>query len=172
LSHYVSETGAKGLDDFNIGPESANLTQNAARHVRAVLEKEFADPDYYDIAVPMHDKKQVVRTQTVVSCRLPHECIMDGHIADDERTAEFEKDNPDFCTTDLARDRLENGYSKSCINPVALYWDGVRYSKNYGFVGLYCENLLSRRKYLIAAVRGDLINVDRVIQALQPARFD
>jgi hypothetical protein len=96
LSHYVSEAGAKGLEDFNIGPESANLTKNAARHVRIVLEKEFANPDYYDIAVPMHDKKQVVRTHTMVSCRLPHECIMDDHIADDERAAEFEKDHPGF----------------------------------------------------------------------------
>jgi hypothetical protein len=153
LSHYVSAAGGKGLEDFNIGPESDNLTKNAARHVALVLEKEFKEPDFYDVLVPMHDKKQVIRAPTLVSCRLPHECILDDHVSDPVRVAEFEQENPNFYSSELA---VTSGYPKTSIIPISLYWDGVRYTKNDGFVGLYTENLLSKRKYLIAAIRTNL----------------
>jgi hypothetical protein len=40
LAHFVTASGGRGLEDLDFGPPSTSLTANAARNLRAVLNKD------------------------------------------------------------------------------------------------------------------------------------
>jgi hypothetical protein len=69
---------------------------------------------------------------------------------------EFWSECPAFAENPVVRDALAAGYTAEQILPVSLYWDGVKFTKNESFVGFYCDDMLSRRKFLVAALRRDL----------------
>jgi hypothetical protein len=110
-------------------------------------------PDLYEVRTPMYEKRGCIRTLTTVQCRVPHECILDDATIDEARAEEWAADCPDFFESDTAKNCIARGYERAAIIPISLYFDGVRYTKNDQFVGFYIENLYSRRKYLLAALR-------------------
>jgi hypothetical protein len=90
--------------------------------------------------------------------KLPHESIVDEYVADDDvLIQQFWDACPNFGENSVVTAALAKGYSTDQIIPISLYWDGVRYTKNETFIGFYTENLLTRRKVLICAVRIRLI---------------
>jgi hypothetical protein len=114
--------------------------------------KEFDEPAYYQLQVPVYEKKGCIRSTSQMQCRLPHECVSDDHERDPERAREFAGECPTFLSSDTARKCLAAGYDAADIVPLSLYFDGVQYTKMDSFVGYYAENLYTRRKYLLAAI--------------------
>jgi hypothetical protein len=146
----------KGLENLDIGPEGRNTTSHAQRHLNVALSKEFVMPQFYNLDIPVHEKRESIRKPASISLRLPHECMTDDHTADTAAMQSFLDENPHFREHTVFKAALQDGRSVSEVLPCSLYWDGVRYTKNDAFIGFYCENLLSKRKYLICAVRPSL----------------
>jgi hypothetical protein len=143
-----------GLENLDIGPDNRNTQSHAQRHLSNVLSREFQQPDYYAISVPCNDKRRSRRAPADLLLKLPHEAIPDEYTADDHALVEqFWDDCPNFGDNPVVTDAIAKGYTTDQIIPISLYWDGVRYTKNETFLGFYTENLLTRRKVLICAVR-------------------
>jgi hypothetical protein len=114
--------------------------------------QDFVEPAYYELQVPMYEKKGCIRSTSQILCRLPHECVIDDHEADPERAREFAGECPTFLSSETARQCLDAGYDAADIIPLSVYFDGVQYTEMDAFVGYYAENLYTRRKYLLAAI--------------------
>jgi hypothetical protein len=120
------------------------------------IVKDYGEPSYYFIEAPLHEKKTCKRTKGTVTLRLPHEALFDDYTPDESQTEEFWESCPSFGKSDAVRACLDAGFSKTDIIPISLYYDGVQYSNNDSFLGYYVQNLLTRQKYLIAAIRRGL----------------
>ena len=146
-------THITGLENLDIGPEGRNTTSHAQRHLNAVLSKEMEVPDFYKMKIPGHDKTDSVRQMLDITLRLPHECLLDDHTADPIAMEAFLDEHPHFRTHKVVKSAVDNGRLISDVVPCSLYVDGVQYTKRDTFVGFYVDNLMSRKKNLICAVR-------------------
>lgn len=158
LAWWATKAGATGVEDLGCNPNSNNRGRNA--HVEKILGREFEEPRLYKIKCPMHEKIASTRVGIDVPVQLAHEAISEDYensweslVKQDEEREWYDvyKEHPTVVRA------LENKIPLSRIIPIALYWDGVKYSKNDNFIALYIHNLRTGKKYLYFVIRGVLI---------------
>ena len=102
----------------------------------------------YKLQVPQHAKYDKSRTVHEMVVRVPHE----------ELASEFAADDKAF---DLPRDATESynthpvvvGNPGERVIPLAVYLDGISFTKRDSVLGIFIFNLTSLRRHLVAAIR-------------------
>lgn len=156
LAHLIQASGGAGLEEFNMGPMTDVTKSHASRKVRDVISSSFRLPNLYYAGVPMNEKLTSVRTQVATPMRLPHEAILEDYDPADFQHITFEselEEYPLFCKHPIVVAARAADLHLSTIVPVALYWDGIVYSKNDSVLCYYAQNMRSKKKYLLAALR-------------------
>lgn len=153
LAHWASRAGATGSCSQFAAPPGLQSGSYQRK-----LDSYLRDPDeepFYHLRLPGYDLASASRAILVRESRPPHEVL----------AAEVEKD-PQLLARTLAGARKAEwaqAYERhpavaaapagEPVVPVALYVDGVPYSKKDGFVAFWVYSLVSMRRHLVAVVR-------------------
>ena len=150
-------SGGCGLEDLAVDVSQPGSASNCSRKVQTVLANHFRSPDLYYAGIPPHDEYESLRSVTPLPFRLPSEtlsakCV--SHVDTDldvvDEGAEWHAAFNDHIVVRRAR---EAGWHASRIIPLALYFDGVAYTKNDSFVAFYFQDMRSKQRYLSFLVR-------------------
>ena len=150
ISFWHTRSGGCGLED--LGLEPSNI-KNASRHVGQILRKDFDMPECYYVEVPTYDKFACRRVKQQVPVKLASETLR----CEEAPTAELATDRAEWHDAYerhpvVARARAA-GWPEPRIRPVALYWDGVQYTRRDTFMGFYFEDMRSGTRYLSSLLR-------------------
>ena len=166
IAYGITEAGGVGLSDLAMGPTRCN-DSNFAQHLKLILGREFQDNDLYYAEVPLVLKKGCARERVSIPFNLPTESTFEflnldletmsddwttpiGEAGEEEISLEYSeayREHP------VVQRGLAAGYHRSRIRPGSLYWDGVRYTKNDNFEGVFYQDLLSGHRTLIVVLR-------------------
>jgi hypothetical protein len=153
LAHWAAAAGAEGpCAEFGVGPgrDSGAYAKRMDRYLRV----ESDGPCFYMLEVPGHDKAQASRVLHRLEAVPPHERL----------AAELQED-PGISArlrASIARGEWPPAYTDhpvvraaapGAVLPLALYLDGVPYSKSDGFLAFWVYNLLTMRRHLVAVLR-------------------
>ena len=154
LSFWHKQSHGLGLDDLALDPAVAH--NNASRHCKHVLSKTYELPELEFVETVGYDKVSCIRTTFDVPVQMPSAVLSAAHgslpdppgedpLLDIVPHAHF-RDSP-------ARHRaLAAGHHWSKIRPIALYFDGVHYSKHETFEGLFFQCLREKARFLSAVL--------------------
>ena len=157
LAFLHTLSGGCGLEELAVDVSQPSSASNCSRKVQTALARHFKSPQLYYADVPLHDKYECIRTQTPVPFRLPSEVLSEQYASnvDSDRpcAAEAKEWHAAFNDHVVVRSAREAGWHESRIVPLALYFDGVVYSKTDSFVALYFQDLRSQKRFLSCLVR-------------------
>lgn len=133
------------------------MNKNKNTHVELVLSREFPKPNLYKAGAPQFDKHASSRQELPIVTRNPHEVLEEDYT--DFNEVQGSDDGVSkawwnvFDAHPVVKQARERCIHWSRIIPVALYWDGIMYTKNESSTCFYVHNLRTLKKYLFAVVR-------------------
>ena len=154
ISWYGKIAGLQGAATrFAFRPHAPSGHYN--RRFKAVLKLDEEVAGSYDLDVPGHDKYSIDRRTHVIPAMPGHESLS------------AELDGGPGLNTRLRRACSDKEWSDACFNhpvvrsapvgaqvwPLALYLDGVPFTKRDGLTGWWAYNLVSERRNLLVALR-------------------
>lgn len=159
ISHYITRAGGLGVDDLALKPGSAS--KNGHRHVKSKAGKIFPEVDLSYISCPVNLKRESTRSSENIPMYLPStafknfvtEEMVYNHSADDFAKVVGGLDN--YMLHPTVQLAASEGL-KAPVRPIALYWDGVAYTKNDSFWGFYVTDILTTQKFLSFLIRTNL----------------
>lgn len=156
LAHYITRAGGLGLEDLALDPKSAS--KNGHRHVRNHAGQIFPEVGMTHVQCPVHRKRDSCRTVEAIPMYLPSTAFND-YITDEMvhnvSESHFRKvvgglDNYKHHPVVQA---ARASHIRTKVRPIALYWDGVAYTKNDSFMAFYVTDLLTSQKFLSFLLR-------------------
>lgn len=154
LAHWASLAGAVGpVGDFGAPPDkqSGFYQQKLDRYMRVEEDPE----KFYFLQIPGHDRSQASRCVHKTEVVPPHEALQIEVAADPSLLQR--------ALTSAAGNEWSANYRKhpavlaapagEGVLPLALYLDGVPYSKTDSFLGIWVYNLLSWKRHLVCVLR-------------------
>ena len=157
IAYYATRAGACGVGDLGLAPTSA--TKNGHAHVKNHAGAIYPEVDLSFVQVPMFTKREARRTVESVPILLPSKAFekyltqnLLQHPLDDFRKVVGELDG--YLNHPVVQTAMAEGL-ESIVRPIALYWDGVVYTKNDSFWAFYCTDILSSQKFLSFLIRSE-----------------
>ena len=151
LSHFVTRAGGLGLRDLALDPKSAS--KNGHRHVKNHAGDIFPDVGVVYVDCPVHRKRDASRSVEGIPILLPSTAFQQYITHDmiyNQRKSEFQKvvgDLPSYDSHPVVVAAAKRDNLKSRVRPIALYWDGVVYTKNDSFCAFYVTDLLTQQNF-------------------------
>ena len=146
IAYLHSASGGHGLEDMGINPDRSG---NHHALLQSVLDKEYDAPMLYEARIPLYNKFSCQRESQSVPIRLPHET----YAAEFVEHVEPEGDDPEsvklgtsYTEHPVVKAALQQGVRWSRILPLAVYTDGVKYTKNDSYIGYFCQNIRTGKK--------------------------
>ena len=153
VAHYVTGSGGKGLEDFDMDPATAE--KHASEHCELILGKKFKKTNLRNLEVPAYTKKGCMRTKMNIAVRLPSVILAEKY--DDLNHVEPAGADPSILSIygshPVVKKGLETGIHWSRILALALYWDGVKYTSRDSFVGIFMTDYRTMEPALLALWR-------------------
>lgn len=154
LCHWISKAGLEGLEDLALSPETA--PKHASDKLKILLSKDYHDPELVFINTPVMDKRLSTRVSTQIPIRLPSAIFNSEQIKNeppgpDPLLAENLLDQESFTKHPVVQANKELHWSR--IIPIAMYFDGVSYTKHDSFWAFYVRNLRTGVQELCILIR-------------------
>ena len=156
LSRLITRAGGVGVENLALPPESA--VKNGQRHVKKNAGTIYPEVDLTYVNCPLHQKRESQRRVSQVPIYLPSSALA-KYITKEmiENTSEKQLSNTvggvsAYNNHPLVHSAKLMGYGK-VVRPLALYWDGVVYTKNDTFFAFYVTDMLSSQKFLSFLLR-------------------
>ena len=156
LCHYITKAGGAGVAPRALRPEQA--TRHGHEHIQLHAGKEFPEMDLDYITVPLFEKRQSRRVSEKIPIMLPSTLFSKfvehaGVLSKDaENFRKMLEDLPCYDNHPVVQRARAAGNMK-LVRPIALYWDGVRYSVHDSFTGFYVTDILSGQKFVSFLLR-------------------
>ena len=156
LCHYITKAGGAGVAPRALRPEQA--TRHGHEHIQLHAGKEFPEMDLDYITVPLFEKRQSRRVAEKVPIMLPSKLFTKfvehpGVLSKDaENFRKLVQDLPCYENHPVVQ-RARAAGKNELVRPIALYWDGVRYSVHDSFTGFYVTDILSGQKFVSFLLR-------------------
>lgn len=159
LSWYITQAGGLGVKDLALRPDLAS--KHGHEHVKLHAGKIYPDSDLSYVNAPMFVKRESRRCSEPIPINMPStafktfltEEMLDGNSKGAKEI--FDRIVGGLANYDehpvVVQARREN--FPRPVRPIALYWDGVLYSKHDSFMGFYVTDILSSQKFLSFLVR-------------------
>lgn len=157
IAYLHTASGGCGCEDLGLDTRDPGKAKNASARVNVQLQKEYARPDLYYVRVPSYSKKECRRVTRDIPIALPHEALQTtsaGSVAESNQEAPEWHDA--YIKHPVVVEALANGAPESAIKPLALYFDGVQYSKRDSFIGFYFHDMKKNLRHLSFVVRAPL----------------
>ena len=157
IAYYATRAGASGVADLALAPASA--TKNGHAHVKNHAGAIYPEVDLTFVQVPMFTKREARRTVESVPLFLPSKAFekyltpnLLQHPLDDFQEVVGQLDG--YLNHPVVQAAKAEGL-ESLVRPIAVYWDGVAYTKNDSFWAFYCTDILTRQKFLSFLLRSE-----------------
>jgi len=109
--------------------------------------------------IPQYMKKECCRTSKKLPLYLPSEAykahMQDREMELDQREAKLQGLGDELVEHPVWQQALEDG-SEALVRPIALYSDGVQYTKQENFLGVSVCDLLTGLSFVVAILRSSL----------------
>ncbi|CAE6971965.1 unnamed protein product [Symbiodinium sp. CCMP2592] len=154
LSFHITEAGGRGVSDLALRPEVAK--SHGHQHVRRNAGKFYPEPDVTYINTPLFMKRETRRVNERVPMMLPSK-LFELFVEKPEVLSKSEKRYEFFNGLSCFEQHPVVSQARSQgipVRPIALYWDGVRYSVHDSFTGFFVTDLLSEQKFLSFLLSG------------------
>lgn len=157
LCYYITNAGAAGVSDFSLHP--SNATKHGGTHLKLVLGRTYERPVQHDVETPIYDKIMCARTSTQIPMRLPTQCLAEEC---SDVLSKPEPSGEDTCvhagiekykSHPVVQRAMRDNVHWSRVIPVAIYFDGVQYSKRDSFMVLQTRNLRTNESHLTCVIR-------------------
>ena len=157
LCYHITESKGRGVSDFALHPSSC--TKHGSDHLKLILGKTYKRPEQYPVETPIYDKIACARSMYSMPMRLPTQCILEEckDLLDSPQP-----DGEDICVhTDIVKYKShptvqraqDDNIHWSRTIPVAIYFDGVQYSKRDSFFVLQLRNLRTDVCHVVSVIR-------------------
>lgn len=159
ISFLATQAGCLGLRDLSVRPEAAS--KHGHEHVRAAAGDIYPETDLFPVRCPVYDKRDARRTAVSIPMYRPSTAFS-NYITDDmidmvsqESQMTFDRivghlDN--YHQHPVVLQAAEEGFPTR-VRPIALYWDGVAYTKHDSFTGFYVTDILTSQKFVSFLLR-------------------
>ena len=77
------------------------------------------------------------------------------NILKDTQESRTRMDFPGYLEHSVRLEAIEAGVPEENIRPAAIYWDGVVFTRNESFLGVFFEDMKTRRNWLCCIIRQD-----------------
>ena len=154
-----TQAGAFGVADLALHPSLAAKRGN--EHVKLHAGKIWPDLDLQYVGCPVYVKRESRRSNIRIPVYLPSTAF-DHYISEDVLDVKSNKNKAAFDYAVAGVDNYDahpivckarsEGF-EHFVRPVALYWDGVAYTKHDSFMGFYVTDILSSQKFLSFLIR-------------------
>lgn len=154
---HVTRAGGQGVADLGLQPSSA--TKHGHAHIMNHAGQIYPEVDLEYIDCPMHLKRESRRSYEKVPVYLPSSALGKFVTADmyDHPLEDFQMHVSEIASYEdhpvVVQARSEN--FRGLVRPLAIYWDGVAYTKNDSFTAFYCTDTLTGQKFLSFLVRSE-----------------
>ena len=153
MYHFAVKGGLRGPAELAAMPPNRS-TGSYQKRLDKVLGFDAATAEQYRLGVPGHSKYDLSRTVNNL-CTIPaHEALFDEMGSDE--LAELEANFKPGEWPAVYREHpvtLEGAATNDFVIPVAMFCDGVPYTKTDSVIGWWCCNLLTGRRHLITLLR-------------------
>ena len=127
---------------------------NYQRKMDAYLDLQSTESNFYQLQVPGFSRSEGGRTIHQLEVQPPHERLAEEARANPELSAKLREAMPE---TEWAENYTEHPVVKASppgtVLPLALYLDGVPFTKHDGVLAFWVYNLLTFKRHLVAVVR-------------------
>ena len=155
---YHSISCGLGCDDLMVNPEHAH--RNGSQHIKRALALTHELAKTEPVRVPAYSKIACTRMTSDIACQRPKQRMHDDYMG----VVDAAGDDPlvgigfsDFENHPARIRALAQGIHWSKIIPIAMYWDGVRYTKHENFEAFYWQDLRTQVRYLgFVTLRADM----------------
>ena len=174
IAWWHQRSGGCGLDDLALDPDVDSNKRKANRLAETVMMRTYRSPNLYYVSVPCYDKLACKRTAVSIPTKLPHESLWrDFGNAEETSTDDSSQifgnaydDHP------VVRHAVSQGVPWYRIRPVAVYADGIQYTKRDSLHALYFHDLRSGKKYVFATIRCGLSSTCKHTHKSRRKRMD
>lgn len=157
ISYFASRAGASGVSDLALQPSSA--TKNGHHHVMNHAGMIYPEVDLDYVKCPMFLKREAQRSLEEVPIFKPSKALkkyitaeMIPHPERDFHRIVGELDS--YETHEVVCNARRKGL-RTQVRPLAIYWDGVVYTKNDSFFAAYTTDILTGQKFLAFLLRSE-----------------
>ena len=157
ISWLHTKSGGICLEDMGVDPYTKS--NHSSKVLDAALTSEFSMMEPYYAELPMHDKlgchrvlleKPIQLPSTMVSSILPLET---SRMTAAEADAQF---GDNYKSHEVVLQARQSGLAEHLIRPIAIYSDGVVYTKKDSFLVITVHDLKSDTKHVISLFRAGL----------------
>ncbi|CAE7837060.1 unnamed protein product [Symbiodinium sp. CCMP2592] len=158
LCHYVTRAGGTGVATWALNPEQA--ARHGFEHIKLHAGKEYPEPDLDYVTVPLFEKRQSRRVAEKVPIMLPSTLfrkfveVPSVQSKDEINFRKMLHNLPCYDNHPVVQ-RARAAGNTELVRPIALYWDGVRYSVHDSFTGFYVTDILSEQKFVSFLLRSE-----------------
>ena len=159
ICFLATQAGAFGVADLALHPSLA--AKHGNEHVKLHAGKIWPDLDLQYVDCPVYVKRESRRSNIEIPVYLPSTAL-DHYITEDMLDVKSNKNKAAFDYAVAGVDNYDahpvvckaksEGF-EHVVRPVALYWDGVAYTKHDSFMGFYVTDILSSQKFLSFLIR-------------------
>lgn len=155
VSYLHGQAGGQGCESLACEPESAK--SNAARLLKFALAKGDENEDLLEVTTPIFDKRNARRESFQMPVRLPTSILKKAcqtivEPAGPDPLIDGTLSCPAFLDHPV-RKAYMNKLHWSRIRPTSIFFDGVSYTKNDQFYGLYIRDLRTGEEEVVFLVR-------------------
>lgn len=157
IAWWASRAGAKGsVADFALNPKSTG--GHFQRKVDTVCGVSLKKHKFYEVSVPSHSRADYSRTSLPHPMRLPHEVVEElaqktPDLAEKLRQARRSGSLPPAYETHS----VVVQHPADAVVPLALFVDGVQFTRRANMVGFFLYDLLTSERRLLTVVRKSLL---------------
>ena len=157
LCHWAHHAGVGG-SAASLAMPPGRQTGKYKKHVDSALGLDARDAAFYEIDVPGHSKHDVGRIIHKMRAQPPHEVLHAEIVSNPELHERLSQATTEEVWAPVYHDHpVVAAAGANEVFPVAVYLDGVPYTKQDSFLGVYCYNLVSGKRHLTAILRKRLM---------------
>ena len=148
LCFYAEKAGVSAAKDLSYKPDT-KAVGHFSRHVGRILGSDKINS--YKLKIPSHCKNDVTRSINEFDVMLPHEVILE-EISD--LPADFDLNGKKAEVWQQFREHT--AFSENVDDlpvPLSMYLDGVPFTKNDSFLGIWISNLITGSRHILCLFR-------------------
>jgi hypothetical protein len=156
IAHLATKSGTIGCEDLALDPSTCDVDKHASAHIRLIVGREHKDPGLYYVNAPIYNKTAGRRDRMSLPLRLPTEILSEEYAHTDidfSKPLDDEQWHPAFTQHPVYQKCQGESVPLQLVLPVAMYWDGIMYTKRDNVLVFTIEDLRKKRRHIIFILR-------------------
>jgi hypothetical protein len=157
IMHYLAACNIQEAKKYSLNPEAS--TGHFNRKVNTSVEGHDSELERYKFELPGHDKMSMTRVKHSFDVMPAHEQI-DEDLLENPKTTElieWIQTAPPAYTEHPVVVACPDGSPEGLVHPGSVYLDGVPYANNDSVIGVWIENIISQKRYLVLVLRKKIV---------------